>query len=80
MHNPAVPNEILVTDLEGMYTEHNFMMGSPVWTSVTLSMSFHAVQKIVEYAIKAGIISLNGNIVYYKNGQKRIKYGGKTQA
>lgn len=80
MCDPNVPNEILVMDIEGMYNEGRFVMGTPLGTQVTLSMSFHALQRLVKYAIKAGIFTVNGDISYYENGELRRKHGAKDKA
>jgi len=75
--NPDVPIEVFVMDLEGMYTEDKCVMGKMLGTEATLAMSFHAVQRLIEYAMRTGVIVVTGSISYYKNGHHKEVHCGK---
>ena len=76
MCNPDVPNEVLVFDFDTFTTEDTFVRGMISDTEVALLVSYHALNRLFDYAIRTGIIAPEGPVYYRKNGRLRRYYRG----
>jgi hypothetical protein len=71
------PSQLHIGDIEGDIWGKNAVQFKPLGYAVNVSIGGYAICKIVEWAIRNGILVLNGEIYYkYKKHMKRIVRSG----